>query len=577
MTWPFSRIPAGHAAPPRCAVPRSRRVGWADERPAQHVRASLSTRSSADSRGLRAAVFAGLLALGTLVYGPRVLNAGFAWDDWEKAGEALFWSQPGALGPLDLREALYEPGLALLLPLPHLAFGDHPALHLALAMVLGVVMSWCVYLVSRELGAPPTASAMIAALSLLFPWSDSVRLWATAGVNQVSVSLLLVGVVLALRGLAEPPSRASRLRRWSLAAYVASMLSYPVTPVLVAATTLLYGLRAPWRRAWEWGREDLAAAVVIGLYVRFATTKPVQSVGDQLEHARTILDELGTLLARAIVPFGHLPRGLVWAGAAAIALAGWVALRRDAAPAAGRERLRVGLSLLGGGLALSVIAYLIFVPGEAKYHPLAQGIYNRAGIAAGPGVAAAIVGLACIAGALVTGRRASRLATSFPVIALVVVVGAGWIGRVRADIDLWSRAATESDNVLAALDDRRLAIPDDAVVFTVGHPHAAGPGVPVFGASFDLDAAIKIRRGRQTPHAYPLDVPFACGSRAAVPVDSRIRDLPSPAYGRLWVVDVERRHAWRIRSPGVCTRVRSEIASRIEVESLEPTVASSGD
>jgi len=517
-------------------------------------------------------VLAGLLAVGTIVYWPRVAHAGFAWDDWEKAAEALFWSRPGTFGPIDVREALYEPGLALVLPLPHLAFGDRPALHLALAVVLGVAMSFWVYLLLRELGVPAIVSATISALALVFPWADSVRLWATAGANQVSVVLLLIGAVLALRGLEERPSGASRLRRWSMAAYVVSMLSYPVAPVLVAASTLLYRLRVPWRPAWKWGRQDLVAAILVGIYIRLATTKPVQSLGEQADQARVILDDWATLLAKAVMPFGDLPRGLVWACAGGITLAGWTALRRSTVGAASRERMRIALALIAVGLAASLLAYAIFIPGEAKYHPLAPGIYNRVGILAGPGVAALVTGLALASVGLILGRRGSLRAIDVATAAVVLGVGFGWAGLVRDDIALWRRAATESDRVLTALEDPRLAIPDDAVVLTVGHPHTVAPAVPVFGASFDLDAAVKVRRGTESPMTFPLDVPLACGPRRAVPINSAIVDMPSPAYGRLRIVDVERRRAWHVRSVGDCRRLKDRVASRIETESVVSSV-----
>jgi hypothetical protein len=514
-------------------------------------------------------VLLGLLGVGLAVYWPRVAHAGFAWDDWEKAAEATFWS---AAGPFDSREAIYQPGLAALLPLPHLAFGDHPSLHLALAAALGVGMAFCVYLILRELGVPGPISAAISALALVFPWSDSVRLWATAGANQVSVSLLLIGATLALRGLTEPPSRRSRARRWSLAAYVLSMLTYPVTPVLVAASTLLYRLRVPWRRAWEWGRQDLVAAVCIGIYVRLATTKPVQSVGDQLDHAWTILEEWAALLAQAVLPFGDVAPAIVWACAAGVALAGVAALRRGDPGSASNDRLTIGLALVAVGLAASLLAYVIFVPGEPKYRPLAPGIYNRVGIVAGPGVAAVVAGLALAGVALLLRRAASRLTIDLAAVAVMAVSGAGWVGLVREDEALWRRAAIESERVLAALDDPRLAIPDHAVVLTVGHPHTVAPGVPVFGASFDLDAAIKLRRGGEAPRAYPLDVPLACGPRRAVPIDSAIRDLPSPAYGALRIVDIERRRVWRVRSQADCRRLGPLVAGRIQTESVITTL-----
>ncbi len=503
------------------------------------------------------------------MYWPRVAHAGFAWDDWEKAAEATLWT---AAGPFDAREAVYQPGLAALLPLPHLAFGDHPSLHLALAAALGVGMAFCVHLVLRELGVPAPISVAISALALVFPWSDSVRLWATAGANQVSVSLLLIGATLALRGLAEPPSWGSWARRWSLAAYVISMLSYPVTPVFVAASTLLYRLRRPWRRAWEWGRQDLVAAACVGIYVRLATTKPVQAVGDQLDHAWTILEEWAALLAQAVMPFGGVPPGVVWACAAGVALAGATGLRRGDGGSASNDRLTIGLALLAVGLAASLLAYVIFLPGEPKYSPLAPGIYNRVGIVAGPGVAAVVAGLAVTGGALVLRRGASRLAIDLAAVAVMTAIGVGWAGLVRDDEALWRRAAIESERVLAALDDPRLAIPDDAVVFTVGHPHTVAPGIPVFGASFDLDAALQLRRGSETPKAYPLDVPLACGPRRVVPIDSLIRDLPSPAYGPLRIVDIERRRVWRVRSRADCRRLGPLVAGRIQTESVITTL-----
>ncbi len=80
----------------------------------------MSRDGRADSRGTRAAVLLGLLAVGAAVYWPPVAHAGFAWDDWEKAAEATLWS---AARPFDAREAVYQPGLAPLLPLPHISTG----------------------------------------------------------------------------------------------------------------------------------------------------------------------------------------------------------------------------------------------------------------------------------------------------------------------------------------------------------------------------------------------------------------------------------------------------------------------
>src|ERR687886_437249 len=80
----------------------------------------------------------GLALLAALVYGDHVVRGGFLWDDWENAGTTRFGGGDDFLGPFDLRQAAYRPLLQLLIPLPHLAFGDHAAPHLALALLLAV-------------------------------------------------------------------------------------------------------------------------------------------------------------------------------------------------------------------------------------------------------------------------------------------------------------------------------------------------------------------------------------------------------------------------------------------------------
>jgi len=218
------------------------------------------------------AYLAALLLLAGAVYGTHILHGGFAWDDWQNAATARFGGGSRFLGPFDVREALYEPGLALTLPLPHLVFGLHPALHLALATALAVALSLCLYALLRELGVERVPAAFAGALALVFPWSDSVRLWATAGLNQVAVCLYLLGAMFALRGR----------RRLSLALYLASMLTYAVTIPAIALSPLLYRFKMPWREAWLRGRRDTLVALATGAFVAAATTKSVQPLAETL-------------------------------------------------------------------------------------------------------------------------------------------------------------------------------------------------------------------------------------------------------------------------------------------------------
>ena len=115
--------------------------------------------------GRRELALAGALlaALGALAYGPHAAEGGFVSDDWENAATTA--DPPdgrGFLGPIDLRTFAYRPLLALVIPLPHLLFGDAAWAHLALAAALAVVAAVAVYALLRTLGLEPLHAGAIA-------------------------------------------------------------------------------------------------------------------------------------------------------------------------------------------------------------------------------------------------------------------------------------------------------------------------------------------------------------------------------------------------------------------------------
>ena len=493
------------------------------------------------------------------MYGTHVAHGGFAWDDWRNAATTEYGLGSRFLGPFDVREALYEPGLALLLPLPHLAFGLQASWHLALAALLGVAMSLCVFALLRELGLETGSSLLVALLVLVFPWSDSVRLWATAGLNQVAACLYLIGVVVALRGLAAAPARAARLARISLALYAASMLTYPVAGLLIAGSTALYRLRVPWRAAWRRGRWDLVLAVVILGYVSLTTTKPVSAVGGGFSHAGTIADQWLTVLARAMEPFGHPARGWVIFGAAAVALAALAAARRRARSGklGSSAALTRSLKLWAGGAAGALAAYAIFVPAEPKYVPLAPGLYNRVGLLAAPGAAILVVGLAGAAAELVLGARGRRRLTIAVATALGLVVLASWASRVHQDSLRWNDAAGWSRRVLATLESTAPHPGARRVLYVTGYPRYVAPGIPVFSSSFDLSSAGILIWGDSGASAYPLNGNLRCGPRAVAPRDPSLRALERSTYGHAAVIDVGTRSATSLSSRRRCRHAAS--------------------
>lgn len=494
-----------------------------------------------------------LTALAAVVYGKHVLHGGFAWDDWENAATTCFGYREAFVGPFDVRQAVYEPGLTAVLPIPHMVFGLRPAWHLGLAVLLGVAMSFCTFKLLRELEVPTVPAAVAGALSLVFPWSDSTRLWATAGVNQVAVCLYLAGATLGLRGLElEGPAAVSTKRR-GVALTAASVLTYPVTIFAVIAMPVLYRLRAPWNRAW---RAGLAPALV-GLgglaYVSLATSKPIQPFDDQVAHVETIVTEYAMLLATSTrLPVAVFAVLVAAATVLALVTARGRANRHDVG---GAHALRFAVAMLWAGAFAGLLAYLIFVPAGEKYTPLAAGLYNRSGILAGPAVAATAVGAIMLLTEL-TVARVSRIAvapTSLLLSALLLIV---WGQNIRSDGAAWDRSAEHARNVLATIDEQLPLLAPATTIYTVGHPRYEADGIPVFSSSFDLDAAIKIRRRDPSIKAFALPGTLRCDKRSAAPSLQPYERLERAAYSKLYVLNVARQRAWPIRTRRDCERVR---------------------
>lgn len=483
----------------------------------------------------------GLALLAALVYGDHVVRGGLLWDDWENAGTTRYRYEPGFLGPFDLRQAAYRPVLALLLPLPHLVFGVHPALHLLLALALAVLAAASFESLLRALGAPRVFAFGAAGLALVFPWSDSTRLWATASVNLVALVLVFSAATISTRALAGD-ARGPRARvALSAALLAAGILTYEAVAGLVLLLPLLYRLRAPWRMVLRrWWTEALAGGAA-ALLVALATTKPEDGAASALEHARTIASEGAALLGRALTPWLHAPPALaivVAAGVVAVALA----VRRRAAR---RPAVAAALSLVA-----LVLAWAPFVPGEAKYVPAAPGIYDRVNIVAGFALAALVCSLAALAGTLVRGR--ARLLVP---VAIVVAIGAGWAVHARADVDRYDRAAAERR---AELDAVAQAVPHPVPGTTIVVFHDSdwfAPGVPIFGHDWDLGAAVKLRYGDPSLASYPVArlARVVCGPDGLL-VDPAGAGVPPPLtpYAHAVLVDVRARRSARMSGAKGC-------------------------
>lgn len=484
------------------------------------------------SRRELAVAFAALLLLGAALFGPQVADGGFYWDDWQNAVNVHVAGDPGLFSSLDrgtLRPVFgYRPALTVMLVVEHWALGADKHLHLAMAVLFGVLTAWALYLLLRTCGLAVLEAAVPAALLLLFPWTDSTRMWATASFDTLAVALYLLGAVMAVRGL-RSGRRGPVIA--SLALYLVASWTYEVVTVAILASVALYLRVAPRRDALRRFGLDVAVVAVALAVVVTGTSREPQSFGAQVDHAGTLASQAFSLLARALVPVGSPPG---WLGAALlVGLCVWGWFRA--------ERRWLGVAAFG---ALVVAAgYTLFVPAAPYYEPLAPGTTNRMNVLAA-------VGFALLVYALV------RVLVRRPALAAAVctLIGAGYVVKVADDESGWQRSARLQAQVLSALPDPG----GSATFYTFDAPTFAAPGVPVFSLPFDLKAAVRLKYHTHRLSAYPMlgGTVIHCTADLIYPTGGTYSRIHGARYGEAFFVDVPKRRVIPIRSRADCLRSR---------------------
>lgn len=486
----------------------------------------------------------GLGVLGVLLLGPYVASGSFAWDDWENAATTAHPPADGFLGPVDLGLMRYRPLLALLLPLPHLLFGARPELHLALAALLAVLASLTFHVVLRALGLPALVAGGAAVLALLFPFSDSTRLWATASINLVALVLAGLGLLLALRGLATPdPGWRRRLHAASVTAYAASLLTYEAAAVLILLTGLLHARRVGRQAAWRWWRLDAAVLVPILGAEAALTSHPERSLPSTVAHGPVLAVHGLELVGRALIP--GLTGALALALGATVVLAAALAARRATGDA------RTWLTWAGGGAIVAVAAWAMLLPAAGPYDPLSAGVFNRGNILAAFGFA-----LAAAAG--VRALWATRARWAAP--ALAALVAGGWAGGLERDVGEWKRAARESTRELAVVR-RTLARAEPRTLLVVSRQRFAGAGVPVFAAAWDLNSAVKLRAPGRAATVLARARELRCRRGGVAPRPALNNVVEPVPYGQAALLDADSGALVTLADPAACRSARESGAS----------------
>lgn len=502
-----------------------------------------------------------LFALGAvtaLVFAPHLRHGGFHLDDWSNAATSL---QPGGSPHFGsavrsfAEFTIYRPVLVVYVPLTYFVFGMHMHYHLAWAAALAVLATTMFYGVLRTLGVPWIHALLISVLAIMFPWSDSTRLWATADQATLSIAFAAAGMLVALVGV-------RRTWRWHAGAvllYLLSILSYEVTLPLIMCAGVLYWLKAGWRAArWRW-LADVVAALAAGIWNGSHTARTVFGLGADLKHLKQIVEGGEAVLGRSGLPLGPPHATLVLCAVLAVLGVGLVAYRlfRDRFTAKSEWGLRNWLTLASGGIAVTVLGWVMFIPADPYYTPSIYGEANRVNVVAGFGLVLLFYGLFGIVGTLVGRVRAkSQWVAAGITILLGVTLLASYTHVLRRHIEIWDLAYAAERGAIITLQREIPRLPHGTTVFGSSYPANQVPGVPILAATWDFNGMVEMEYDDSTLSAYPILPEHRITCRAGgVTLELEGEPEVTARYGAVWLINLQSGGHSAPRSQRECRRV----------------------
>jgi len=483
----------------------------------------------------------------------HIRRGGFYYDDWAVLATGRFPPPGGLLHGLWLDYG-QRPGQVLYYATLDRAFGLHSAPRLALAAAMVLVEAVCLYALLRRLGLAARHAGVIAALSLTFPFSDSVWLWGILSLTSLAIAAALLGVILALRALDSSGGRALALHVASLSLYAVSIVSYEVFAVAGTLVGLLYVRAVGFRRARaRWALDVVTIGVTLAvvrtaLPIDVATPSRTQSLAGMVAHAGLIARLGVRLLGAAALPI-HGVSPWVGVGLLAAVLAAAALQRPWRAGDAGVE-LRGWLAVAGAGALVAVAAWTVYVPAPDHYAPTAWGTVNRVNAGAAIGIAILLYASLMLL-ARMLARLARRPAGAAGVAAGVAALGLGaaYVRQTAVDAHAWDRAAADQRRLLADLHAVLPRLPKRAIVYAYNAPRTVGPGIPVLNTNLDLTDAVRISYSSPTL----IGVPVAGAASVACAPSGRLAARP---YARSYLVDLGARPAARLVGARCTLRAR---------------------
>lgn len=461
-----------------------------------------------------------LVGVGAFAFAPHVRHGGYYLDDWRNAAGTLELRGGSSFGHVlsyFWNLTLYRPVLVLYAPLTYFVFGTHMAYQIAWSAALAVFAAVMLYGVLRTLGMSWVHAWLIAALTILYPWFDSTRLWVTGSLLTLAIGFAFAGVWIALEGLSR---RSWRLHACAAVLYLMSIWTYEIALPLIAVAGGLYVAVSGWKIARVRWLVDLIVVLIGGFWIVVNTQQESFGVSADLKHLKEIAVSGGTILGRTLIPVGEQRTALALTTFVVVLAAGFAMFILFRIRSAQRNTtcLRGWLLLAGGGLLMAALGWIMFIPANPYFTPSVYGITNRVNALSGFGTVIAVYALIGIVGELAAGIFPRTWRPVVPVtVLLAVLLGAAYVRVLERHIRVWD-AAFHSEAV--GLDEMKAQLPHLApgtTVFTSSYPAYQALGVPIFSSSWDVDGMIKLWYKDGSLSAYPIlkGLTIACRANGA--------------------------------------------------------------
>jgi hypothetical protein len=555
---------------------RPLRHGWRDALPANVLVRRLLAPAALTGRELATCAL-GLGLLAAVTFLSHIRHGSFYADDWGVLLLVKFGPAHSSVIHTLFQYYGRRPGQVLWYAVLESVFGYNAHLQLTLAALLLVGEVLCVYALLRTLGMVVLHAALIAALLLVFPFSDSLWLWSIQTTSTLTAGLYAIGILLALRALESAGGRALALHAASLALYLVALLSYEWFATIGCLVGLLYVYRVGWRRAgirWAIDVVVIVGAVAFGKLALSDRVTPyrTQTLSGMVRHAGDIARAGARVIASAAVPVGRLDYRVVLGVLALLMVV--AALTCVLLPLAdpARPALARWLAVAAAGLLVTAAAWAIFAPGISYYSPDAPGTGNRVNGLAGIGIVIFLYASAMLLGTLVLrarGRSRTGRAASVMAVACALFLAAGYMHRASADSSVWNRAANAQRRLLADLHALVPRPPDNARFYAYNFHTgvAAAASVPVFDYPWELGSAIKSSYANGSLGGVVLNARtrWKCGAHYLAATTGPYTSPTGTGYGKAFLVDVQAGRVVRVTSAAQCARVSRGLGWHVSI------------